>query len=237
MERPARSPIGWAIAASLALHLVAALLIGVLPPAVRREAPPERGLVVDLVAERRAPSAPVVQTPAPGAGRGEPEIADPEAPEPKSSGPKTSEPEVAAPATADVGPDGMIRAARLMSADVLADPRSRAGRAALAGFGDADRLVQLCGIEAMEQVDAWDTRLQPDSVVAYAMADAQIGEHAVVADGGAIRAGETWYDLAFRCDLAADDSHVVAFRFRLGAPIPREEWEEHKLPEGAEPLE
>ena len=231
------SPVGRAVAASIALHAVLALLLWSLPPDVRPDVPRDRGLEVELVAIRRAP--PPVSAPPPAAGPPSVAAAAPSpaqvpdtVPEPVAVLPDSAEP---APAAA--GRDGLVRADRLMSSDVLADPRSREARAALAGFGTADRMVQLCGIEAMEQVHAWDARLEPDNVVAYAMAEAKIGARDVVAEGGAIRSGKRWFNIEFNCELAPDLTRVVAFAFRLGEPIPRSAWEEHNLPDGDAPLE
>lgn len=227
-----RSPVGWAVAASIGLHAVFALLLWTLPSDTRPDLPRDRGIEVELVAIRRAPP----PEPAPPSDAGLPSPA-PNAP---ALGPAVEPPPTAHgtdPALADGGADGMVRADHLMSSDVLADPRSRQARAALAGFDTADRMVQLCGIEAMEQVHAWDTQFQPDSVVAYAMAETKIGPHEVVAEGGAIRSEKRWFNIAYRCELAPDLSRVVSFAFRLGEPIPRSGWEEHNLPDGDVPLE
>jgi hypothetical protein len=223
------SPVRWAIAASIALHAVFALLLWSLPRDVRPDAPRDRGIEVEFVALRRAPP------PQPDEGR---QAASPNglAPAPTVD-PAPAEPASTGPAADDGGPGDLVRADHLMSSDVLADPRSRAARVALAGFGTADQMVQLCGIEAMEQVHAWDTRFQPDSVVAYAMAETKITAHDVVAEGGAIRSGKRWFNIAYRCELAPDLTRVVAFAFRLGKPIPRSGWEEHNLPDGDEPLD
>lgn len=228
-----RSPVGWAIAASIALHAALALLLMSLPSDTWPDLPRDRGLEVELVAIRRAP--PPVPASPPDAG---PPAVPPNVPASDPAvEPRPAVPDGADLAPADGSPDGLVRADHLMSSEVLADPRSGQARAALAGFDTADRMVQLCGIEAMEQVHAWDTRLLPDSVVAYAMAEAKIGTHEVVAEGGAIRSEKRWFNIEYRCELAPDLSRVVAFAFRLGEPIPRSGWEEHNLPDGDEPLE
>lgn len=224
-----RSPVRWAIAASIALHAVFALLLWLLPRDVRPDAPRDRGIEVEFVTPRSTPP------PQSDAGR---QAISPNAPAPAPTVDRAPvDPESTGPATDDGGPGDLVRAAHLMSSDVLADPRSREARAALAGFATADQMVQLCGIEAMEQVHAWDARFEPDSVVAYAMAETKISAHAVVAEGGAIRSGKRWFNIEYRCELAPDLTRVVAFAFRLGEPIPRSGWEEHNLPDGDEPLE
>ena len=46
----------------------------------------------------------------------------------------------------------MIRPAEMLSAKTLADPRSKQARADLAKFAASERMVQLCNIEAMDQI-------------------------------------------------------------------------------------
>lgn len=57
----------------------------------------------------------------------------------------------------------MIRPTEMLSAKTLADPRSKQARADLAKFAASERMVQLCNIEAMDQIRlkfrcelAWD---------------------------------------------------------------------------------
>ena len=45
----------------------------------------------------------------------------------------------------------------------------------------------------------------------------------------AIRSKRKWYKVLFRCDVTSDARSVAAFEFKLGAPVPPGEWEEHGL--------
>jgi len=89
--------------------------------------------------------------------------------------------------------------------------------------------VQLCSIEAIEQIRRARPEFDPDTVVAYAMADMATRDGALIADGGAFRSRREWYEVKFSCVAAADYSAVERFEFSVGSFIPHELWEEHYL--------
>ena len=68
----------------------------------------------------------------------------------------------------------MIRPTEMLSAKTLADPRSRQARADLATFASDERMVQLCNLEAMDQIRRWRADFQPEQVVPYATAEEKI---------------------------------------------------------------
>jgi hypothetical protein len=121
----------------------------------------------------------------------------------------------------------------MLSAGELTDPRSAAARATLRRLDDADRMIQLCGIEAMAQVRAWREGYRPDRVVAYAGAEAAISGNVVEAGSAAFRNGGDWYALAYECRLDPDHATVTAFAFTVGDRVPPEEWEARSLPDPA----
>jgi hypothetical protein len=112
---------------------------------------------------------------------------------------------------------------------LLADRHNRSAREAMQTLAVDERVIQLCDIEAMEQVRRARAALKPDYVIAYAMADLKLSAHEVDAEGGAFLSHRNWYGLKFRCDVSSDDSKVVAFAFLVGQPIPRSEWARHNL--------
>ena len=144
-------------------------------------------------------------------------VARPE-PEPPSS-----------PKAGEAKPPAMIEATTMLSGHTLADPRSRQARDALRSVNGEERMIQLCGLEAMEQVQRWKPDYEPDRVVAYAMSEVKIEGNAVLSDGAAFRSKGAWYALAFRCDLSRDRQQVSAFRFVVGRPIPANLWEARNL--------
>ncbi|WP_245415246.1 DUF930 domain-containing protein [Hoeflea marina] len=117
----------------------------------------------------------------------------------------------------------------MLSARVLADPRSRKALAALRRLGTDERIIQLCDLEAMEQVHAWKAEFEPDLVVAYATSDPTLKDRTLRADGGAVRSRKRWYGISFTCDVSADLEKVKAFEFAMGEEIPESEWEVNAL--------
>ena len=124
----------------------------------------------------------------------------------------------------------MIQVTKILSGTVLEDPRSRQARLALRQLSDFDRREQLCNLEAMEQVEAWNDDYKPERLVAYAMTDTLVSGNVVQADGAAFRSKRQWYNLKYRCEVTADLVTVTAFEFSVGDPIPRKDWDAHYLP-------
>ncbi|MBQ9352062.1 MAG: DUF930 domain-containing protein [Phyllobacterium sp.] len=123
----------------------------------------------------------------------------------------------------------MRKAATMLSAGVLADPRSRQTREALPTLELGTRLEQICNLEAMAQVAKWDKSFKPDRVIAYAMAATKVKSGVITATGAAMRSGGNWYNLAFNCGISPETQQVQSFEFTVGKSIPREEWADHAL--------
>lgn len=114
---------------------------------------------------------------------------------------------------------------------VLGHPRNKETRQRLAALGSDERLIQLCNIEAIEQLRHWKAGFVPDHVVVYATADPSMTATSLKAPGAAVHAGGKWYRLSFNCAATAKLDRVASFDFRLGRPIPYAEWEQDNLPE------
>lgn len=136
-------------------------------------------------------------------------------------------PQPVQPAPPPITP-GMIRPATMLSARSLA--ASRQTRVALRTLAVDTRVEQLCGLEAMEQVHAWQRDFQPDRIVVYAMSEPRMTGNLFEADGAAFRSRSLWYNIKFTCELTPDRARVTAFAFAVGTPVPREDWDEHGLP-------
>ena len=91
-------------------------------------------------------------------------------------------------------------------------------------------MVQLCDIEAMEQLAQWRRDLRPELVNAYATHELAIDANTVEANGAAFRSGIARYNLRFRCRLAPGHEAVAAFDFLAGDPVPPEQLEDLNLP-------
>ncbi len=123
----------------------------------------------------------------------------------------------------------LIRPTTMLSAQILANSASREGRSMLMALAEPERIEQLCGLEAMEQIRVWGHGYQPEQLVAYAFAEPTRSGNRFEAAGAAIRSKRKWYKVLFRCDVTSDARSVAAFEFKLGAPVPPGEWEEHGL--------
>ncbi len=194
------------LAASFALHMGLMALLLLLPMAAP-PAPPVESVPVEIVS-----------LPPPA-----------EAPPPETAKPETSRP----PPTAAAPPaqPGLIPATTLFSASALAAPGSRQARQVMPFLSPEEQHVQLCNLEAVEQVAHWRPALHPERIIAYAMAALIIAGGIITAPGAAFFSHEAWYGLAFRCALSADGHSVTAFAFAVRDAIPKSAWEDHGLPE------
>jgi len=205
---------------SVALHLLVLALALLLAP----ELPPSAEQTVSVEILIEAMPAPLTPSAAQPGGEAV------EAPHPPT------EPPQAAPGQG--AQDGaVVRARTMLAARALADPRSRDALHEWRKLYPDERIIQLCNLEAMEQVHAWRPAFEPDYVVAYAMGDIALTGLTLVADGAALRNHRAWYAMRYRCEVAADMEAVVAFEFVLGEPIPESEWAGHYLAAGDGPTD
>ena len=200
-------PFAWGAGASVAIHglvllLLAAVFVTQAPPS-----PGERPIAVEILSPEDFAR-----------------LAAPEAPD------RVPEMPDRVPALPAPAPKEVVRPTRMLSAAALADPRSREARALLPTLDDTERMIQLCGLEAMEQVHAWRASLDPDRIVAYALSEPEVGADSVDARGAAFRSGGVWYGLSFDCRLSPDRADVIAFAFQVGEAVPRDQWEARSLP-------
>jgi hypothetical protein len=226
MRAPASSPGrpgGWSFSASLAIHILIglALLLAVTPR--RQGSSSQDSVTVDVLTQQQFEAAsrpPVTKTRAEPVSEASPVPAT-----------ERSVPDFTALPTDLPRPQAsaMVQARHLQSAKVLADPRSAKARKALGQLAPSERIVQLCNIEAMEQVHIWKTALKPDFLVAYAMADTELTGQKLKADGGAFRSKRRWYNIGFTCEVTPDLKKVVSFAFTVGREIPKSDWADHNL--------
>ena len=115
----------------------------------------------------------------------------------------------------------------------LPSRRNRKARADLPKLNAVERMVQLCNIEALEQVARVRQRFRArDGSAPMPTKDLAIGPDTVEAEGAAIRSGDDWYALSYRCRLAPGHDAVVAFDFLAGDRLTPERVEELGLPVG-----
>jgi hypothetical protein len=97
-------------------------------------------------------------------------------------------------------------------------------------MGDIPRGVRagrLCVTELREQLRNSLPPYYPDLLPSYRLDE---GTTVIDAPRAAFRVAGEWYDLSYRCEVDANATKVVAFAYRVGAPLPPSEWERRKLP-------
>ena len=212
---PETAGAGWpplGLAGSVALHagLLAALFV--FTPLRDFVVPEPSAIAVDLI-PMGAIEPEAVEAPAP------PQLATPAPAEATEAG---------APA---LDADGTFHATRLYAGPLLDTPEMDSVRRSLNTVADSERVVQLCNIEALEQIKAAKPEFFPDTLVAYAFGEMNVAAGVLTAPGAAFRSRRRWWSVSLRCAVAPDYSAVTAFEFTLGDEIPRNQWEEHYLTE------
>lgn len=214
---------------SIALHLMVIALLAFIAPIGQRPAETEIPVSVEILAPRQR-DMPEEATKPPATPQPR-SLAVPAPPVESAERSDTSRTPPRLSAAGTVAPP-LVRPEKMLSQGALANPRSSAARRELRLLAADERAVQLCNIEAMEQVHAWKARLFPEAVVAYATKGLKIRGGSIVADGAAFYSASSWHRLRFECDVRDDE--VVSFAYSVGDLIPRSEWEAYSLPEKAD---
>lgn len=230
--------IWWALGLALMLHALAFTILSRLPPEQMALPGGEGSIDVEIVtqiSETPEPALPAVEAAPqaieqprqdpkarPAATAGHSAIEQPAGAQPAARNPVDVQP--ISP------PSGVIRAEKLYSQAMLASPRSRQAREGLAQLDPQERVVQLCNLEAMEQVHRWNADFDPDFLVAYALGGVKISGETLTAKGAAFRSKRQWWRIAYSCSVTADRNAVAGFAFEVGDAIPRPQWQELGLP-------
>jgi hypothetical protein len=93
----------------------------------------------------------------------------------------------------------------------------------------ATRLEQRCNARGMGIVGREHHPMRPDELVAYAFGDPRVQGNMIEAQGAAIRSGGGWYHLSYVCETTEDRLNIKSFKYTLGNPVPREQWDQHYL--------
>lgn len=217
--------LGRSFSASVALHLIAVSIILAFVPSRKPLEPTEDNVVsVEIVAPQQLKMV--------NPGEAEQQKVLPTAPkESPVANPDNDAEFKPAPAdqTIETSKSEMIRATKLYAATKLAAPRAIKARAALRKLGAQEKMIQLCNMEAMEQIARWDQQYRPEYVIAYAMSDPLLSANSVEAHGAAFRSRKRWFNLEFECAVTPDVASVTTFAFLVEKEIPRVEWSDHNL--------
>jgi len=110
-----------------------------------------------------------------------------------------------------------------------ADAASKRAEARLQSLDPTTRLEQVCAMEAMSRVGKDPNPHRPDRAIIYALAAPVVRGDTMKGDGGAFRSKGKWYRYSFNCQAAADHMSVSSFSYKIGDPIPEDQWETYGL--------
>ncbi|MGH6859552.1 MAG: DUF930 domain-containing protein [Phyllobacterium sp.] len=143
---------------------------------------------------------------------------------PPLGGPGASEP---AKTRSTEQPNQLVSAQQLFSPESLSSFRVRQTTGKISPRA---RIMQLCTIEALEQVRRQRPGSYPDLLVPFGPSGRSISSHGLNARGGAFRSRGNWFDIDFKCAVDADRTRVTSFSFAIGGAIPRGQWNARQLP-------
>lgn len=92
------------------------------------------------------------------------------------------------------------------------------------------RILQLCNIEALEQIRHQRPEDFPDILVPFGPSGGFIGKEQIDASGGAYRSKGNWYDVDFKCKVDLETVEVTSFSFAIGNIVPKTAWKSRRLP-------
>lgn len=205
-ERPPAREMPWGTIVSLIAHALLAALIPLLATS-RPIAPPPPLQAVEVELINPAELEPVAPPEAPV-------LAAPQA---------DAEPAETVPAPQN----GPIEATQFFAGKILAENKQVA--AALPTLGNDERVIQLCSIEALEQIRSAKPEYAPDTLVAYAFGDMNVAAGVLTAPGAAFRSRRRWWNVSLTCAVATNLTAVTAFSFTLGDEVPEADWDAHFL--------
>lgn len=122
--------------------------------------------------------------------------------------------------------DRLVEAKELFSEKLISDPRVKQ---ALGQLPVKQRIVQLCGIEALEQIRRERPNDFPD-LLTPGTSGGFIGKDQMNASGGAYRGKGNWYDVDFKCKVDLETVSVVSFSYAIGGIVPKAAWKRRMLP-------
>ena len=181
--------------------------------------PPSRAIMVELIPEAEIPSGPADQAEMVSASGVEREaLAEP-----------VEELAPPQPLPVQQQADGMVAATDFYAASILDDPANSEVRENFPLLASQEQVIQICNIEALEQLREAKPDEAPDALVGYAFDSIDVTGLDLVADGGAFRSHGQWRHVRYRCAVAPDIRSVAAFEYALGELVPESEWEAHFL--------
>ncbi|MFD2651752.1 DUF930 domain-containing protein [Brucella rhizosphaerae] len=132
-------------------------------------------------------------------------------------------PTVAADKPSEVTPK-LTPARQIYSKETLSDPRVKQ---AIGKLPPRDRIVQICGIEALEQVRHQRPGTFPDMLAPSA---GVVSDTSFTIRDGAFRSRAKWYSIDFQCQVDTKAMTITNFSYSIGKAIPEVQWHSRQLP-------
>jgi hypothetical protein len=226
--------MGMAPIISLVAHCGVMILVFMLWRSADLQAPPINVIEVQLVAPRPAatPVTPIDESasnPEPRTSPGDMAAASTATAAPPLSPDSAPATPPAAATPMEPAAPAMQDATEFYASDLLRLPENAQVRETLPLLEPDERIVQLCNIEALEQIRLANAGRFADSLDTSAFEETEISNGKLSAPLGAYRADRKWFYVTFECTPGPDLESVVAFTFDLGAEVPQELWEENEL--------
>ncbi|MEI2298615.1 DUF930 domain-containing protein [Ensifer sp. MJa1] len=124
-------------------------------------------------------------------------------------------------------PSKLTEAKELYSAKSIADPRVKQ---ALINLPVKKRILQLCNLEALEQIRSQRPDTPPEGLVPFGPKGGFITKNRMDASGGAYQNKANWYDVDFKCVVNEDATEVTSFSIAIGGQVPKAAWRQRRLP-------
>lgn len=141
----------------------------------------------------------------------------------KAAAPAPQNPTVTPDQPMEVKPK-LTSARQIYSKDTLSDPRVKQ---AIGKLPPRDRIVQICGIEALEQVRHQRPGTFPDMLAPSA---GVVSETSFTIRDGAFRSRAKWYSIDFKCQVDTKAMKITDFSYSIGKAIPEVQWNSRQLP-------
>jgi hypothetical protein len=90
------------------------------------------------------------------------------------------------------------------------------------------RFEQICDLEAAKRISK-DKTYRPERAIVSALGEPKVAAFTMSGSGGAFKSKGQWFQFSFKCETTADHMQVQSFSYRIGEPIPQEQWEKSGL--------
>jgi len=89
-----------------------------------------------------------------------------------------------------------------------------------------ERARQVCILKGIDDIKRSKKLRHVDRVKTSILSRAKFDGTTVVANGGAIRADNHWYQLKFTCAVTNEQMKATSFSYEIGPEIPESKWED-----------